>query len=56
MKKLLLVLPILALSLFALPLVSHAQNLNTGGVEGSSSAPAEMPAQGGEGGESEQGN
>lgn len=55
MKKLLLVLPIVALSLFALPAVSHAQNLNTGNTDGASSAPAESPAQGG-GSESEQGD
>lgn len=56
MTKLLFVLPIVALGLFALPAVSHAQNLNTGSVEGAIPAPAENPAQGGESSGSEQGN
>lgn len=48
MKKLLLVLPIVALSLLALPTVSHAQNLNPGNTNGAPSADAEQGASGGE--------
>lgn len=47
MKKLLFVLPIVALGLFALPAVSHAQgNINPGNTE-SEPLPADSSGQGG---------
>ena len=50
MKKFLYVLPILALSLVALPAISYAQgNINAGNTEAESEAPAEGSSQSGSG-------